>query len=74
MSFEELKAICDSLLNDLPERNRDIVQRRFGIGYGEPQTLQTIGDVYKITRERVRQLEDKKLDSLRKSSKVNDIK
>lgn len=74
MSFEELKAICDSLLNDLPERNRDIVQRRFGIGYEEPQTLQTIGDAYKITRERVRQLEEKKLDSLRKSSKVNDIK
>ena len=49
--------ICQDLLGDLPERTKDIIEQRFGLKTGERKTLQAIGDVFEITRERVRQIE-----------------
>jgi len=49
--------VCEELLRFLPERTKDIVSRRFGIGGKEKETLDGIGRDYEITRERVRQIE-----------------
>ncbi len=45
------------MLKDLPERTRDILERRFGLRSGERETLEIIGKSFNITRERVRQIE-----------------
>lgn len=70
---ERLKVI-ESELNQLPERERKIVILRFGLEDGEPKTLEEIGKVIGVTRERIRQIEAKALKKLRKSSKLKSIK
>ncbi len=57
------KAVA-ALVKNLSARNRDIVSRRFGLGTGEKETLESIGESYGITRERVRQIQDFALDQL----------
>ena len=52
-------------LSDLPEIEREVLQLRFGIGHPREHTLQEIGKMYGLTRERIRQLELKALDALR---------
>ena len=52
----------------LPERAVGILTRRFGIGTGEQATLESIAAVYGLTRERIRQIQDKALSKLRESS------
>lgn len=54
-------------LGVLPDRSRDIVIKRFGLGEKGPLTLEAIGKEYNITRERVRQIENAALESIRKS-------
>ncbi len=53
----EYQKICKELLGSLPERTKDIISRRFGILKREKETLESIGEEYGITRERVRQIE-----------------
>ncbi len=53
----EYQKICKDLISSLQERTRDIVSRRFGIFQEERETLESIGEGYGITRERVRQIE-----------------
>jgi len=50
--------IYSELLKDLPERPKDVIERRFGFKNGERETLESIGQSYGITRERVRQIEE----------------
>ena len=50
--------ICSNLLKNLPERVKDVIERRFGLKKGENETLESIGQNYRITRERVRQIEE----------------
>jgi len=57
--------ICQDLLEDLPQRTKDIIEQRFGLREGERKTLQAIGENYGITRERVRQIETDGLESLK---------
>jgi RNA polymerase sigma factor (sigma-70 family) len=52
----------------LPERAAGVLRRRFGIGTGEQATLESIAAVYGLTRERIRQIQDKALSKLRESS------
>lgn len=55
-----------TVLGMLPQKNREVLERRFGIGKYEPETLESIGESYNITRERVRQIQEygiKKLNS-----------
>lgn len=49
--------ICEKVLSVLPEKQKEIIERRFGLRNGEKETLQKIGDGFDITRERVRQIE-----------------
>ena len=51
------RKIFQDLLKDLPERTKDIIEQRFGLKTRERRTLQAIGKIYGITRERVRQIE-----------------
>lgn len=46
------------LLLSIPPKNREVLKRRFGLGGNEPETLESIGQSYKITRERVRQIQE----------------
>ncbi|MEK7612388.1 MAG: sigma factor-like helix-turn-helix DNA-binding protein [Patescibacteria group bacterium] len=52
-----ISAFLKAFLTKLDSRQRDILVARYGLGGGNPETLQTIGDKYGITRERVRQIE-----------------
>jgi len=57
--------ICSSVLNDLPSRTNNIIERRFGLKEGKRETLESIGENYGITRERVRQIESAAMKKIR---------
>lgn len=63
-----------SIVGELQPRNKDIVIKRFGLKKDEPQTLEAIGDEYSLTRERIRQIIEASLNTLRniKKSKTFD--
>lgn len=65
MIMECNKDIIEMVLSTLSEREADIVRLRFGLNDQEPQTLEQIGQSYGVTRERIRQLENKALRKLR---------
>jgi len=55
---------------DLPERERQVLQLRFGFGDDQPKTLREIGEILGLSRERVRQIEGRALNLLRRSHKT----
>lgn len=61
---------CDihAALNHLTERERDVITRRFGLGGSKSENLEAIGQVFDITRERVRQIETEALRKLARGS------
>ncbi len=59
--------ITKSFLADLPERSRDVIEKRFGLSSDRRKTLEAIGQDYDITRERVRQIENLAKEQIRKS-------
>ncbi len=62
------KQVTKKLLTNLPERAKDVLEKRYGLGTdGEKLTLEAIGQVYGITRERVRQIENHGITSIQKS-------
>jgi RNA polymerase sigma factor (sigma-70 family) len=61
----EVRRILDGLVETLPEREREIIQRRFGLIGDDTQTLEQVGTHLGLSRERVRQLERGALDLLR---------
>ncbi|MEK7125094.1 MAG: sigma factor-like helix-turn-helix DNA-binding protein [Patescibacteria group bacterium] len=60
-----------AITKELSPRNRDIVSRRFGLRAGKPETLESIGSSYHITRERVRQIEAATMAHLAQTAKEN---
>jgi len=67
------KEMCDTLnreLASLPERERKIIEMRYGLSGMEPHTLDTAGRELGITRERVRQIQVKTIDKLKKSERI----
>jgi len=66
---EMLKEQLQTLLNTLTDREENILRLRFGMDDGHPQTLENIGNIYGITRERIRQIEDKAIRKLRHPQK-----
>ncbi len=62
-----LKEEVNRILQELPERDQMILKMRFGLIDGTPKTLQEVGDVYNVTKERVRQLEANALRKLNRS-------
>ena len=64
----------NKLFSCLGERARDVIERRFGIGKAlSRQTLEAIGQSYKITRERVRQIEEKSLKKMKSASVFKEV-
>ena len=61
----DLYTTVNAVLDTLDEREADILRYRFGLKGGHPHTLEEIGKIYGLTRERVRQLEDKAMRKLR---------
>jgi RNA polymerase primary sigma factor len=52
------------VLEALPERERQVIEMRFGLTGGEPRTLEEVGREFGVTRERIRQIESKTLRKL----------
>jgi RNA polymerase primary sigma factor len=71
VSFTLLQEQLRSLLDTLSEREAGVVSMRFGLTDGQPKTLDEIGKVYGVTRERIRQIESKAMSKLRHPSRSN---
>ncbi len=69
-SFEEQ---LQALLSQLDDKERLIIERRFGLGDREPQTLAEIGSDMKLSRERIRQIEERALGKLRRSQRAKQL-
>jgi RNA polymerase primary sigma factor len=63
-----------NVLNILDEREREIIELRFGIKDSSPKTLEEIGRLFGITRERIRQIEVESLQKLKQNKKVESLK
>ena len=71
-----LREHIDTLLADLKERERQVIVLRFGLEDGHPRTLEEVGKEFKVTRERIRQIEAKALRKLRnpvRSKRIRDF-
>jgi len=65
--------IVETLLKYLTSREKDVIRRRFGLSGNKKETLEKIGDSYKVTRERIRQVENIAIKKLKKLKQFNEI-
>ena len=70
ISASELRRTLDELLAELGARPEKILRLRYGMGIDEPQTLEEIGALFDVTRERIRQIESKALTKLKHPTRV----
>lgn len=68
-----LKEEVRSLLSHLTDKERDIIELRYGLTGGKPMSLKEIGERYSLTKERIRQIEKRALEKLRVYSEEKDI-
>ena len=73
-AYSMLKEQMDDVLGTLTEREKKVLRLRFGIGDGYPRTLEEVGAVFNVTRERVRQIEAKALRKLRHPTRSRKLK
>lgn len=73
-TFKILRKHIDSLLDNLPEREQKVIRMRYGLDDGHNHTLEEVGYVFKVTRERIRQIEAKAIRRLRATSKKKELK
>lgn len=71
---EDMVHILDSVLDTLPAKEADIVRYRFGLMDGNAKTLEEVGQIYNLSRERIRQLEAKALRKLRNPVRAKMLK
>ena len=74
VSFTLLQEQLHSVLDTLSEREAGVVAMRFGLTDGQPKTLDEIGKVYGVTRERIRQIESKTMSKLRHPSRSQSLR
>lgn len=73
-AYSMLKEQMDDVLMTLTEREEKVLRLRFGIGDGYPRTLEEVGQIFNVTRERVRQIEAKALRKLRHPTRSRKLK
>jgi len=73
-TYAMLKEQMDDVLITLTERERKVLKLRFGISDGYPRTLEEVGSIFNVTRERVRQIEAKALRKLRHPTRSRKLK
>ena len=73
-SFSMLQEQLAQVLDSLADRERKVIELRFGLVDGNPRTLEEVGRVFGVTRERIRQIESKTLAKLRHPSRSSKLK
>ena len=73
-SFILLQEQLDAILHTLSEREKRVIQLRFGLSDGHPRTLEEVGQEFGVTRERIRQIESKTLSKLRHPSRSQKLR
>ena len=71
---EQVSARIREVLTTLDEREQQVIALRYGLGSNKPKTLDEIGKIFGLTRERIRQIEDKALRKLRNPARTNMLK
>lgn len=69
-----MKSSVEKILASLPEKERGIIRLRFGLDNNEAMSLKEVGEIYNLTKERIRQIEKKVLSNLRQSEEVQHLK
>jgi RNA polymerase primary sigma factor len=72
-SFSLLKDKLSNVLCSLSERERKVLELRFGLGDGYPRTLEEVGKQFRVTRERIRQIEAKALRKMRHPTRIRQL-
>jgi len=72
-SFSLLKDKLSNVLNSLNERERKVLELRFGLGDGFSRTLEEVGRQFRVTRERIRQIEAKALRKMRHPTRIRQL-
>ena len=73
-AFSVFQEKLDDVLSSLTEREEKVLRLRFGLGDGYPRTLEEVGSVFNVTRERVRQIEAKALRKMRHPTRARELK
>ncbi|MGN6797568.1 MAG: RNA polymerase sigma factor, partial [Gaiellaceae bacterium] len=73
-SFILLQEQLDAILHTLSDREKKVIQLRFGLADGQPRTLEEVGQEFGVTRERIRQIESKTLSKLRHPSRSQKLR
>ena len=73
-SFVYLQDQIDKILHSLTKREEEIIKLRFGMNDGMPRTLEEVGLIFNLTRERIRQIEAKALKKLRHRTRSDKLK
>ncbi|HIJ73813.1 MAG TPA: RNA polymerase sigma factor RpoD [Candidatus Hydrogenedentes bacterium] len=73
-AFSVFQEKLDEVLSTLTEREEKVLRLRFGLGDGYPRTLEEVGSVFNVTRERVRQIEAKALRKMRHPTRARELK
>jgi RNA polymerase primary sigma factor len=71
--FSFLKDKLGDVLGSLNERERKVLELRFGLGDGFPRTLEEVGSQFRVTRERIRQIEAKALRKMRHPTRLRQL-
>ncbi len=71
---KSLTESIDRILASLPERERNVIIRRYGLHNTKPLSLKEVGDIYGLTKERIRQIEKKVLNSMRQDSEISELR
>jgi RNA polymerase primary sigma factor len=68
-----LNSYIGELLGELGDREREVIEMRYGLKDGQPRTLEEVGRAFKVTRERIRQIETRTLARLRHPTKIRKL-
>src|SRR6185436_13709933 len=72
-AYSLLKEKLKDVLDTLTERERKVLELRFGLGDGYSRTLEEVGKQFKVTRERIRQIEAKALRKMRHPTRIHEL-